>query len=152
MKSSFRARTIERAANSPRTLFAARRSPGQRGYVLISAIALAVLYFGLMQLMLIDSSRALREAQQFRARIVASALAENGAELAAADMVKSPRGSASYEDDQGKMTGAITVSGNDFEINAKGDAAGVIPASATVRVQGRIIGTHIAVDYTFHSQ
>ena len=40
-RSSFRARTRE------------------RGYVLITAIALAILYFALMELMLIDSSRAL---------------------------------------------------------------------------------------------
>src|SRR5258707_6138860 len=31
------------------------RTSSQRGYVLITAIALAVLYFGLMELMLIDS-------------------------------------------------------------------------------------------------
>ena len=47
----------------------------EKGYVLISAIALAILYFGLMELMLIDSSRALVEAQRLRSRIVASALA-----------------------------------------------------------------------------
>jgi len=134
MRSSFRDRTAE------------------RGYVLISAIALAILYFGLMQLMLIDSSNALREAQRFRARVVASALAENAAELAAANMVNNPSGPTSASDDQGKMIGAITVSGNDFEILGQGDATGVVPQTATVRVQGRIVGTHIAIDYTFHSQ
>ena len=133
-----------------RSLF--RDRTAERGYVLISAIALAILYFGLMQLMLIDSSNALREAQRFRARVVAAALAENAAELAAANMINSPSGPTSAQDDQGKMLGAITVSGSDFEIVGQGDAAGVVPQTATVRVQGRIVGNHIAIDYTFHSQ
>src|SRR5438094_727313 len=84
MRSSFRDRTTD-----------------QRGYVLISAIALAVLYFALMELMLIDSSRALREAQRFRARVVASALAENAAELAAANMITSPGKTKNAQDDKG---------------------------------------------------
>ena len=128
------------------------RTTNERGYVLISAIALAILYFGLMELMLIDSSRALVEAQRFRSRIVASALAENAAELAAAKMVTSPSGPASYQDDQGKMLGSINVNGNAFEIVGEGSTTGITPVKATVRVQGRIQGTHIAVDYTFHSQ
>ena len=128
------------------------RTTNERGYVLISAIALAILYFGLMELMLIDSSRAQREAQRFRARVVASALAENAAELAAANMITQPGSTTTAQDDQGKMIGAITVNGNNFEINAEGDAAGVVAVKATVRVQGRIVGNHIAVDYTFHSQ
>jgi hypothetical protein len=128
------------------------RTTNERGYVLISAIALAVLYFGLMELMMIDSSRALREAQRFRARIVASVLAENAAELAAANMITQPGSTTTAQDEQGKMIGGISVNGNDFQIDAEGDAAGVVPVKATVRVQGRIIGNHIAVDYTYHSQ
>ena len=68
-RSSFRGRTAE------------------RGYVLIAAIALAVLYFALMELLLIDSSRALREAQRFRAKVIAATLAESAAELSTASMV-----------------------------------------------------------------
>src|SRR5712692_9119227 len=92
------------------------RTTDQRGYVLISAIALAVLYFGLMELMLIDSSRALREAQRFRARVVASALAESAAELAAAQMINSPGGTTSGDDEQGHMIGGLVLTGNQFEI------------------------------------
>jgi hypothetical protein len=135
------------------------RITDQRGYVLISAIALAVLYFGLMELMLIDSSRALREAQRFRSRIVASALAESAAELAAAQMVTHPGASANASDEQGQMTGSLRVTGDpsqgpqQFEITGQGVTAGVAPVTASVRVQGRIVdGNHIAIDYTFHSQ
>ena len=132
------------------------RTTSQRGYVLITAIALAVLYFGLMELMLIDSSRALREAQRFRSRIVASALAESAAELAAAQMVNRPSATANASDEQGEMTGVLRVNGEQFELTGKGVTAGVAPVTATVRVQGRITQTpsanHIAIDYTFHSQ
>jgi hypothetical protein len=128
------------------------RTTDQRGYVLISAIALAVLYFGLMELMLIDSSRALREAQRFRSRVIASSLAESAAELAAAQMVTRPGASANASDEQGEMTGTLRVSGNQFELNGQGVTAGVQPVTATVRVQGRIEGNHVAIDYTFHSQ
>ena len=134
-----------------RSLFRGRTTD-QRGYVLISAIALAVLYFGLMELMLIDSSRALREAQRFRSRVVASALAESAAELAAAQMITRPGANANASDDQGQMTGVLRVSGSQFELTGQGVTAGVAPITASVRVQGRIEGNHIAIDYTFHSQ
>ncbi len=135
MRFSFRGRTAE-----------------QRGYVLITAIVLAVLYFGLMELMLIDSSRALVEADRFRSRVIASTLAESAAELVAAQMITHPVATASAQDDQGSMTARLTTQGNEFEINGKGVTSGVLPATATVRVQGRIEGTHITIDYTFHSQ
>ena len=128
------------------------RTTDQRGYVLISAIALAVLYFGMMELMLIDSSRALREAQRFRARVVASALAESAAELAAAQMVNRPGANANASDEQGQMTGVLRVAGNQFELTGQGVTSGVQPITASVRIQGRIEGNHIAIDYTFHSQ
>lgn len=128
------------------------RTTDQRGYVLISAIALAILYFGLMELMLIESSRALREAQRFRSRVIASSLAESAAELASAQMINRPGGNAIATDEQGRMNGTLTVNGSQFEITAEGVTAGVAPVTASVRVQGRILGTRIAVDYTFHSQ
>ena len=135
IRSSFRGRTTE------------------RGYVLISAIALAILYFALMELMLIDSSRALREAQRFRARVQAATLAESAAELAAANLVNQTTANTSAEDDQGKMTGTLTRNGNDFMITGQSETTGVPPQKANVRVQGRVQpnGT-ITIDYTFHSQ
>ena len=129
-----------------------RENTAERGYVLISAIALAILYFGLMELMLIDSSRALTEAQRFRSRVLATTLAENAAELAATNMINAPAATTTAQDDQGKMIGGITVTGNQFEINGEGQTTGVVPVKATVRVQGTITGNHVAIDYTFHSQ
>src|SRR6266699_1606314 len=86
-----------------RSLFRGRIN-SQRGYVLISAIALAILYFALMELMLIDSSRALREAQRFHQHVLAVTLAESAAELSAASMVTRNAGDTiSADDEQGIM-------------------------------------------------
>jgi hypothetical protein len=134
IRSSFRARTRE------------------RGYALISAIALAILYFAVMQLIMIDSTRALHEAQRFRSKVIAAALAENGAELAASQMLLNATHNADATDADGKMKGTLQRSGNDFTINAEGTSYGVQSRTATVRLQGRTAGAKIMVDYAFHSQ
>ena len=135
MRSSFRARTRE------------------SGYVLIAAIALAILYFALMELMLIDSSRALREAQRFRSHVVAATLAESAAELSAASMVTRNAGdNINADDEQGSMKANCKVAGTAFDIDAEANTSGVMPMKATVRVQGRIVGQRVMVDYTYHSQ
>jgi hypothetical protein len=134
IRSSYRARTRE------------------RGYALISAIALAILYFAVMQLIMIDSNRVLREAQRFRAKVISSALAENAAELAAAQMVVTTSRNIKANDADGKMKGSLRRGMSDFEVTAEGTSYGAEPRTATVRIQGRITGTKIMVDYTFHSQ
>ncbi|MDP9360662.1 MAG: hypothetical protein M3P29_04330 [Acidobacteriota bacterium] len=134
-RSSFRARTHE------------------RGYVLIVAIALAILYFALMELMLIESSRALREAQRFRSKVIATTLAESAAELSAASMVTRSAGDTiNADDEQGSMKATCKVSGGAFVIDAEATTSGVLPVTSSVRVQGRIVGSRVAVDYTYHSQ
>ena len=141
IRSSFRARTRERG-------YASR----ERGYALISAIALAILYFAVMQLIMIDTSRVLHEAQRFRSKVIAAALAENGAELAASQMLLNSTHNADATDGDGKMKGSLQRSGNEFTISAEGTSFGVEPRTATVRLQGRTTGTKITVDYAFHSQ
>jgi len=132
--------------------FSRARTTEQRGYVLISAIALAILYFGLMELMLIDSSRALREAQRFRARVTSAALAESAAELSAAQMISGGSNSANAQDEQGTMNGALQRMSDQFELTGEGLTSGVPAVRASVRVQGRIEGSRVIIDYTFHSQ
>ena len=123
----------------------------ERGYVLVSAIALAILYFALMELMLMDSSRALREAQRFRARVVATTLAESAAELAAAQLVNAPGATVNATDDQGTMSATLQKSGTTFMIDAQAESTGVPPQKATVRVQGDVKGTRVRVAYTYHT-
>lgn len=121
--------------------------------MLITAIALAILYFALMELMLIDSSRALGEAQRFRSRVIAATLAESAAELSAASMVTRGAGDTiNADDEQGAMKATCKVSSGAFDIDAAATTSGVSPAKANVRVQGRIVGSQVLVDYTYHSQ
>ncbi len=75
----------------------------------MSALVLAVLYFGLMELMLIDASRALAEANRFRARTIAAALAEDGVELASAQMMTRQVAVVNTENDQGKISGKLST-------------------------------------------
>ena len=128
----------------------------QRGFVLISALVLSVLYFALMELMLIDSSRALSEAQRFRARVVAGALAESGAELAAFQIVNRSGANVTDSDFQGTMSGQLRRTGNNFEIDGEGLAIGPQRQSSTVQLQGRIDPTanppKVMIDYTSHAQ
>ena len=105
-----------------------------------------------MELMLIDSSRALREAQRFRARVTSAALAESAAELSAAQMISGGSSSANAQDEQGTMNGALQRMSDQFELTGEGMTSGVPPVRASVRVQGRIEGSRVIIDYTFHSQ
>lgn len=121
---------------------------------------LAILYFALMELMLLDSSRALREAQRFRARVIATTLAESAAELAAAQLVTSPSSTAkvSASDEQGTMTATMTRSPPPpgglpipYEIEASAESTGVPPQKATLQLQGDIQGNRVRVNYTVHT-
>ena len=145
------------------------RTSSSRGYALVSAIVVAVLYFALVELMLIDASRELAEARRFRARIIALTLAENGAELAAWQLAdpNHTRADVRDEDWQGTISGRMAknapgqppIAGNTapqlgvpFFIDGKGEASGVTPVRATVHVRGRIVGNDVRIQYTIHSR
>lgn len=126
---------------------------GQRGFALISAVVIAFLYFGLMQLLLVDASRSLHEAQRFRARIVAKTLAENGAELAAINMVSQASGAGTVNDAQGYASGTRTTDGTGkFTITAEGLTTGVVKQHATVMLEGTASGATIRIEWSRHSQ
>jgi hypothetical protein len=119
------------------------------------ALILAVLYFGLMELLMIDSSRALAEARRFRARIVATALAESAAELAALyiatpEMPKSVISPLTI--DQGSMTWSMKGSAASFELRGEGETSGVIVTRSSVKVGGRVDGGKVVIDWTMHTQ
>jgi hypothetical protein len=121
------------------------------------ALIIAVLYFGLIELMLYDAQRQLGEARRFRARVIALTLAENGAELAAWNLVNTPVSQAPITDWQGTMEGNATKAGTGFTINAAGQVTGIVNAHASVYVQGRIDESkppleRIKIDYTRHTQ
>lgn len=116
------------------------------------AITLAVLYFGLVELMLLDSSRELAAARRFRARIVAHTLAENGAELAARDIAGRASASVNAEDWQGTITGRMTKNpAGHFDIEATGRTSGIVQTESKVFVRGRIVGNDVRIQYTIHN-
>lgn len=130
--------------------------------MLIAAIALAILYFGLMELMLIDSQRALREAQRFRSKIVATTLAENAADLAAEQLCTNYKTTVDYKNADGTMEGTMdrvdmpaTPDGpqkSSFVIKVTGATSGVSPASATLKLDGEVVGASVRIKYSYHSQ
>src|SRR5688572_28426634 len=130
------------------------RRHSQRGFVLIAALTLAVLYFGLMELMLVDSARELAEARRFRSRVVAAVVAENAVELAAHQMAIGGGMPVNEHDDQGTMTAQMTRGGGvAFEIVGAGKASGVMPQEAWVFVQGSVDSAgKITIDFTKHGQ
>jgi Tfp pilus assembly protein PilV len=123
----------------------------ERGFVLAAALIIAVLYLALMELLLMDSTRALNEAQRYRSQVIAQTLAESGAERAAAQMIAKSSNSANAENWQGTMTGTMQRAGNNFEIIGDGVATGVPPAKAHVELKGAVFGTHIQIDFATHT-
>jgi len=128
--------------------------------VLVAAIALAILYFGLMELMLIESQRALREAQRFRAKIVATTLAENAAELAAEHLCQNWVATIDYTNGDGKMDGKMERAPapeganpprSPFSITVTGTSSGVPASSETLKLDGNVVGgNQIEITYANH--
>ena len=136
---------------STRSCSRARRS-SQRGYALISALVLAILYFAMVELLLLDSARELAEARRFRARIVAETLAENGAELAALEIVTKDKSEMTAEDWQGTFVGRMAKNpGGQFDIVAEGQSGGITESRAKVLVRGRVVGNSVRIQYTVHT-
>jgi hypothetical protein len=128
----------------------ARRS-SERGIALIVAIVLALLYFGLVELMLLDSARELAEARRFRARITAETLAENAAELAALQIVtRDKNGPFQFDSEQGSISGSMTKSEAGFEIKGEGVSGGITESRARVILRGRVVGTEVKIQYASH--
>lgn len=147
-------RSIRSCSRAPRS--------SERGYALIAALVLAVLYFALVELLMIESSRELAEARRFRSRIIAQNLAENGAELAAVQMALPERASSSVraEDWQGEISGHMQKSGSGpsewpFKIEATGKTKGLVPIETKVVVIGRVVldgvgAPDVRIQYTMH--
>lgn len=132
--------------------FSRARTESQRGFALLTAVVLAVLYFMLMELMLIDAQRALTEAERFRSRVIAETMADTAAELAARDIVTLTPMKVTEVDRQGKMVGernfGLNAGGEmQFELSGNATAKGVPPTKARVFIEGRVIGSEVHIDY-----
>jgi Tfp pilus assembly protein PilX len=145
------------ALRSIRSFSRARTS--ERGFALAMAVIVAVLYFGMIELMMLDSSRELAAARRFRARIVAQTLAENAAEGAALRIVTEEPKRFEAENDQGTMAGKASKSPPALDgtrrivIQAEGESSGLESSRATVWLEGWIYsGGNIEIEYARHTQ
>jgi hypothetical protein len=106
----------------------------------------------MVELLLIDSARELSEARRFRARIMAETLAENGAELAALQLVTMEKSEGTADDWQGTMSARMAKNaGGQFDIEAEGRTTGLTESRAKVLVRGRVVGRSVRIQYTVHT-
>jgi Tfp pilus assembly protein PilX len=130
----------------------------ERGFALAMALVLAVLYFGLIELLLIDASRDLAEARRFRARVVALTLAENAAERAALKIAEDGPKNVDIrkEDEQGKMHGNLMKNEggerDPFRLSGEGETVGLVRVKARVDLVGEVEGTKIRITFAKHTQ
>lgn len=142
-----------KGSSSSRSCFPVRAEHPQRGFVLLSVLLIAVLYFGLIELLLSDGSQRLREAQRFRSVITANILAENAAELATAGMVGLSENEASAELEEGSMSGTYRrVGENGFVVEAFGSSIGTNNTKRTVTIEGEIHAASVRIHRTRHGQ
>ena len=134
------------------------RTDDQRGFALISAVLLAALYFALMEVLLIDSTRSLREANHFRARVIAAAAAENAIEMAARKLSPIQAGIYNGEDAQSILSGAVNPIPNGFDLKGDATTKGSMTAHATVLIRGHLDASNPGqppvahIDFSIHSQ
>lgn len=134
------------------------RTHSEEGFVLVSVLVLAFLYFTLISLILWESAQSYRAAQRFRSRVVVQSLAESGAELVAQELMTAPSSTLKEMLPDGLVTGKGQTEGPDaagvttFTIYADATSKGVRPMTAHVEVFGHFEGTTMRIDRTTHSQ
>ena len=119
----------------------------ERGLVLVAVLVLAVLYMAMLQLLLMESSEKSRSAQRIRARIVADILAEDAVELAAEGIVDGWGRTIDQVLEDGAVKGSCQrLPGNRFRLEGRGRTSGLMRSSATVVLEGRILGSQVIID------
>lgn len=153
-----------RKGNLRSTRSCSRARTSERGYALAMAVILAVLYFAMIELLMMDSSRELAEARRFRSRIVALTMAENAAELAAVNFVNMPAVSLpaqNDEDEQGEYSWQLLKSTpgaefSTFDLIGEAKTKGLNQVRSKVLVRGRIVETEVPkkvqIFFTQHTQ
>lgn len=131
----------------------------ERGFALAGALIVALLFFAIVAAVLMESTTALRSAQFFRARLASQALAESGAEVAAASMQTHGSQAVETETSEGRISGEYRLVATEdpdvmqFTITGRGTTTGTPEATATVYVYGRLWSNGaIRVEQTRHEQ
>ena len=129
------------------------RKPRERGYALITALILALLYFALMELVWIESTDALRGANRFRSTVLAEILAQNGAELVAEEMVaRSSRDALTELPGGGVVASYRRMPDFSFEIRSTALSSGPFRVRRSLVVAGTIIDGNVSIVRTSHDR
>lgn len=119
------------------------RDPSEGGFALVAALLLALIYLGLILVVLAESSLANLEASRFRARTVAGIYAENGIELGWLGAA----GPGSIELEHGESSGTIEwLPGNRFRLEGRGSYRGSQRQLRVVTVSGRVLEEGVVVE------
>jgi hypothetical protein len=120
---------------------------GDRGFALIAALLIALLFFGLMELALRDTTEAVRAAHRHRARLASEILADNAVELAAEGMIDRLPRTAVRSGRDGEMSGVFTpLPGDRFELSGEGTSAGTTEVRTRILLRGRQSGGAIVIE------
>lgn len=131
--------------------FSSRALSSQRGFVLVSALGIAVLYLGLIEMLWYDAGQRVREAQRFRSRVEAQILAENAADLAAQNLVSAQSSDIEATLPEGSMSASMKRFPDEtFLIEATGKGSRLMKYEARVTIHGRINDTEIEIVRTEH--
>lgn len=123
------------------------RDRDERGFVLIAALLISLLFFGLIELALRDTTEAVRSAHRQRARFASEILADNGIELAAAGMVYEIPKTEERTSRDGLMRGTFRpLPGNRFELRGEGRSGGVVSVETRVVLRGRSLGSAVVIE------
>ena len=122
----------------------------EKGFVILGALFLALIYFASVELLLADTTARLLELRRTRARMAAEILADNAVELSADSMVVRLSVDAEKTTEEGTMMSTYrTEPDGTFVIEA--NAVTAAGARARVQMRGRVTGTSISILRTRHS-
>jgi hypothetical protein len=124
-----------------------RRARGERGFALVAALLIALLFLGLIELTLRDTSEGVRGAHRQRARLASEILADNAVELAAAGMLFAASKDEERTAEAGSMRGSYRrLPGDRFELTGEGVSGGVDSVTTHVVLSGRIAAEGVVIE------
>jgi hypothetical protein len=109
----------------------------ERGFALITALVVALLYFALIELLLVESTVAYRSARSVSDRLELQSLAEDGAEFVAASFCGSGAPDIDVTLRGARIRATASTSSGEFEIRSSAEKRG---RSSRLRLSGTLAG------------
>jgi len=125
-------------------MHSSRARADSKGFAMISALVIALLYFALMQLVMVESILAYRQARSIASRTSLHVLAEDGVELVTRDFCTSGGSSVTLESGNASVSAkSRMIGGQRFEIESKATSAA---GTASIKLKGRMSGCNPIVE------